>query len=66
MGRSGGEYLVMRHKWLRTAIDIDRPVLILLFFLPWSVWFIYRTSFPLDGSRYFCLLDDAMISMAYA
>jgi arabinofuranosyltransferase len=28
--------------------------------------FIFRTSFLVDGERYFCLQDDAMISMRYA
>jgi hypothetical protein len=28
--------------------------------------FIARTSFPVEGTRYFSLLDDAMISMRYA
>jgi hypothetical protein len=28
--------------------------------------FIYRTSFVIDGERYFSLFDDAMISMRYA
>lgn len=28
--------------------------------------FIWRTSFVVEGQRYFCLLDDAMISMRYA
>lgn len=28
--------------------------------------FIYRTSFIIDGKRYFSLFDDAMISMRYA
>ncbi|WP_089729781.1 hypothetical protein [Candidatus Thiosymbion oneisti] len=56
----------MKSKWLKAAIDIDRPILIFLFFFPWSIWFIYRTSFTIDDIRYFCLLDDAMISMAYA
>ncbi len=28
--------------------------------------FIYRTSFIVEGRRYFCLFDDAMISMRYA
>lgn len=32
----------------------------------WSGWFIYRTSFPVAGERYFSLFDDAMISMTYA
>lgn len=29
-------------------------------------WFIYRSSFLVEGKRYFCLFDDAMISMRYA
>jgi hypothetical protein len=32
----------------------------------WAGWFIFRTSFVLDGRRLFCLFDDAMISMTYA
>lgn len=28
--------------------------------------FIWKSSFILDGKRFFCLLDDAMISMRYA
>lgn len=36
-------------------------------FLIWSAAFIYRSSFiAVDGKRYFCLFDDAMISMRYA
>mgnify|MGYP000451113241 CR=1 FL=1 len=36
-------------------------------FLIWSFVFIYRSSFiAVDGKRYFCLFDDAMISMRYA
>ncbi|WP_176722450.1 hypothetical protein [Candidatus Thiosymbion oneisti] len=56
----------MKSSWLKAAIDSDRPILIFLFFFPWSIWFIYRTSFTIDDIRYFCLFDDAMISMAYA
>src|SRR5215216_1795431 len=38
-----------------------------LAFILWSAVFIYRTSFvAIDGKRYFCLFDDAMISMRYA
>jgi len=29
-------------------------------------WFIYRSSFLVEGQRFFCLFDDAMISMRYA
>lgn len=32
----------------------------------WSVAYIFRTSFVLDGQRVFTLWDDAMISMTYA
>jgi arabinofuranosyltransferase len=42
-------------------------LLISLSFLIWGFIFIYRTSFiAIDGHRYFCLFDDAMISMRYA
>jgi hypothetical protein len=38
-----------------------------LLFTVWSATFIYRTSFiAIDGQRYFCLFDVAMISMRYA
>ena len=32
----------------------------------WSAAFIWNSSFVVDGERYFCLFDDAMISMTYA
>lgn len=32
----------------------------------YAALFIYRTSFVIDGVRYFSLFDDAMISMRYA
>jgi arabinofuranosyltransferase len=36
-------------------------------FVLWGVAFIYGSSFiAIDGKRYFCLFDDAMISMRYA
>src|SRR5438874_2259808 len=36
-------------------------------FVLWSIAFVLHTSFiALDGRRYFCLFDDAMISMRYA
>jgi arabinofuranosyltransferase len=41
--------------------------LISIGFVIWSAAFIYRSSFlAVDGKRYFCLFDDAMISMRYA
>jgi arabinofuranosyltransferase len=39
---------------------------LLLLLAVWGGWFIHRTSFVVDGERYFCLFDDAMISMTYA
>lgn len=41
-------------------------VLILLAFSVYAVRFIERTSFEINGQRYFALFDDAMISMQYA
>ena len=36
-------------------------------FVAWASLFIYQSSFVgIDGERYFCLIDDAMISMRYA
>src|SRR5262245_53144417 len=35
-------------------------------FLIYAGLFIYRTSFVIDGERYFSLFDDAMIAMRYA
>jgi arabinofuranosyltransferase len=36
-------------------------------FVAWASVFIYRSSsIGIDGKRYFCLFDDAMISMRYA
>jgi hypothetical protein len=32
----------------------------------WSTAFVWSSSFIVDGERYFCLFDDAMISMTYA
>ncbi|HSR34128.1 MAG TPA: hypothetical protein VLY63_26475, partial [Anaerolineae bacterium] len=38
-----------------------------LLFVLWGTGFIYRVSVvAIDGTRYFCLIDDAMISMRYA
>lgn len=40
-------------------------VLLLVFGL-WAGWFIHRSSFVVEGQRYYSLFDDAMISMTYA
>src|SRR3712207_4420433 len=44
------------------------PLQALLLFLltVWGGWIIFRASFVVDGSRWFVLFDDAMISMTYA
>lgn len=39
---------------------------IVVVFLLYAISFIIRTSFVIDGERYYCLFDDAMISMRYA
>lgn len=41
-------------------------VLLLFAYCIYAGFFIYRTSFVIDGERYFTLFDDAMISMRYA
>lgn len=40
--------------------------LIILLYIVYSGIYIYRTSFVVEGQRYFVLFDDAMISMRYA
>jgi hypothetical protein len=41
-------------------------ILILIIYIGYAGFYIYRTSFSVDGQRYFVLFDDAMISMRYA
>jgi hypothetical protein len=41
-------------------------VAVLLLYCLYAGLFIYRTSFVINGERYFSLFDDAMISMTYA
>jgi len=41
-------------------------LIILMVFAIYSGIFIYKTSFVIDGERYFSLFDDAMVSMRYA
>lgn len=38
---------------------------ILVTMCAYAILFIYRTSFVIGGTRYFCLFDDDMISMRY-
>jgi len=42
----------MKSRWLKATIDINRPLLVFLFFFPWSIWFIYRSSFTIDSICY--------------
>src|SRR5215210_9477186 len=50
----------------RARLDPGLAVLLLVLLL-WGGFLIFRTSFVAeDGKRYFCLFDDAMISMTYA
>ena len=41
-------------------------IVLLLAYLIYAGYYIYQTSFVLEGTRYFVLNDDAMISMRYA
>jgi hypothetical protein len=41
-------------------------LLILSAYILYAILFICRTSFKVGGVRYYCLFDDAMISMTYA
>ena len=40
--------------------------LVLAVFASYAAAYIHRTSFVIDGVRYYCLFDDAMISMQFA
>ena len=52
----------VNNKMEKTAL-----IAISIAFLVWCAAFIYEISFvAMDGKRYFCLFDDAMISMRYA
>ncbi len=50
-------------KTLKKTIPLG---LILLVYLIYAGFYIYKTSFIVNGERYFVLFDDAMISMRYA
>ena len=41
-------------------------VIVIVLFSLYAGTFIYKTSFVVEGKRYFCLFDDAMVSMRYA
>ncbi|UCD29634.1 MAG: hypothetical protein JSV03_03905 [Planctomycetota bacterium] len=40
--------------------------IIVIAYLAYACRFIFQTSFVIAGERYFCLFDDAMVSMRYA
>ena len=47
----------------------NEQILFFLFLMLFSLYagiYIYQSSFVIGGERYFCLFDDAMISMRYA
>ncbi len=41
-------------------------VVLALVYIAWAVVFIARSSTLASGGRYFCLFDDAMVSLRYA
>lgn len=45
------------HRWLAVILTAH---------LAYAVAFIWKTSFVIDRERFFCLVDDAMVSMRYA
>lgn len=45
---------------------ITTPTILILLFSLWACGYIWNTSFAIEGQRYFCLFDDAMVSMRYA
>ncbi len=51
---------------LPSRIRNHPPAILLLLYAAYAAGYIYRTSFVVNGRRYFCLFDDAMISMRYA
>jgi len=53
---------------MKRNAHIERRVffLIVALFAVYAGIFIYKTSFLVDGERFFCLFDDAMVSMRYA
>lgn len=54
--RPGRRYA--RARWVILAIGLLQAA--------YAVAFIHRSSFVVEGRRYFCLFDDAMISLRYA
>jgi len=50
-----------------SLVELSTYFSITILFIVWASFFILRTSYVhIDGQRYFCLFDDAMIAMRYA
>ena len=47
-------------------IETNLFLLLSLFFILWAFWFVFRSSFVIDGVRYYLIFDDGMISLKYA
>src|SRR5262245_30325155 len=41
-------------------------VLVSIVYVAWAAGFVARSSVDTNGGRYFCLFDDAMVSLRYA
>lgn len=62
------DYLKEKHMEAQDR-KLERSIIVIISigFAIWSTLFIYKSSvIAIDGQRYFCLFDDAMISMRYA
>ena len=46
--------------------EVNFILLLGVLFVIWGCWFIFRSSFMVDGIRYFLIFDDGMISFRYA
>jgi hypothetical protein len=64
-------YPLINLRWMSgdfTPISLAIMLFVILIFVGWASAFIFASSYvsQMDGTRYFFLLDDAMISMRYA
>jgi arabinofuranosyltransferase len=66
-GITNGRLSITTKRWASRNAYALAIVGIAACFAVWASLFIYKSSFVgIDGKRYFCLIDDAMISMRYA
>lgn len=61
-----GSYLIPLTRQRELSGTGKLIIFVILMFVLWSAIFIYKSSFVLEGKRYFVLFDDAMIHMTYA